>query len=314
MHFEESYFEGEEREGFYIEPMMKRAWAAQLEVLETVDAICRRNNIEYFASGGTLLGAIRHGGYIPWDDDLDIEMKRLDYERFLKIAERELPGEYRIASPARDCEWNGPFARILNTSQIPLEGESLQQFHGFPWQAGVDIFPIDYLPVDKKQEDIMLKLYRTVVILAYDWEKGTVSEDKKMKDLREIENLCNMQFSPDRPYKQQLWILAERISAMYWDTFEEAKEVSMGYMLVNQPKYRIPASCYRQSKRVPFENTMIPIPIGYHQVLEACYGKDYMIPKQGGSDHEYPFYRQQQELVARLCKENGLKMPEYLWE
>ena len=66
--------------------MMKRAWAAQLEVLQRIDEVCGKYNIEYFANWGTLLGAIRHKGYIPWDDDLDIGMKRMDYERFLKIA------------------------------------------------------------------------------------------------------------------------------------------------------------------------------------------------------------------------------------
>ena len=72
MEFPDSYFEDEVREGFYIPSLMKRAWAAQMEVLEIVGEICEKHHIRYFAEWGTLLGAVRHGGRIPWDDDIDI--------------------------------------------------------------------------------------------------------------------------------------------------------------------------------------------------------------------------------------------------
>lgn len=68
---------------FEISAMMKRAWAAQMEVLEVVDEICQRNGLQYFADWGTLLGAIRHQGFIPWDDDIDICMKRKDYNQLI---------------------------------------------------------------------------------------------------------------------------------------------------------------------------------------------------------------------------------------
>lgn len=314
MHFDEMYFEGEERDGFYITSLMKKAWAAQLEILQEIDRICERNNIAYFASCGTLLGAIRHGGYIPWDDDLDIEMKRLDYERFLKVAVEELPEGYHISSPALDHKWNVPFARVLNTMEIPLQGERLQQFHGFPMQAGVDIFPIDYLPVNNVEEEMMINLFRAAYMLALSWDKDEMSEQEKMESLREIETSCNVKFTQDKPYRQQLWMLADRISAMYWDTKAEAKEVSMIYLLENRPDFRIPVSCYEQAKRIPFENTTIPIPIEYERVLTVHYGEDYMTPKRGGADHEYPFYKKQQKMLEEYYKEKNLEIPKEFLE
>lgn len=314
MYFNETYFEGEERDGFYIKPMMKRAWAAQLEILQEIDRICQRNNIEYFASCGTLLGAIRHGGYIAWDDDLDIEMKRLDYERFLKVAVEELPEGYHVSSPALDSKWNVPFARVLNTMEIPLHDERLEQFHGFPMQAGVDIFPIDYLPDDKAEEETMLNLFRAAYMLALSWDKDEMSEEEKMNSLREVEIYCNVKFSQDKPYRQQLWMLADRISAMYWDTKEDAKEVSMIYLLENRPTFRIPVSCYKHTKRVSFENTTIPISTEYEKVLTVHFGEDYMIPKRGGADHEYPFYKEQQKMLEEYYKEKNLEIPKELLE
>ena len=94
--FEETFFEGEERDGFYIEPMMKRVWAAQMEVLKDVERVCQKYNLDYFADWGTLLGTIRHKGFVPWDDDMDICMRREDYMRFIAVAQKELPKGYAI--------------------------------------------------------------------------------------------------------------------------------------------------------------------------------------------------------------------------
>lgn len=88
MNLDKSYFEDEVRDGFYVPSDIKHAWAAQLEVLKDVDEVCRKHNIQYFAEWGTLLGAVRHHGYIPWDDDMDICMKRQDYNRFCRLQKK----------------------------------------------------------------------------------------------------------------------------------------------------------------------------------------------------------------------------------
>lgn len=80
MEFDYKWLDGEAREGFYVSSIMKRAWAAQIEMLQDIDEVCQQNNICYFADWGTLLGAVRHRGFIPWDDDLDICMLRKDFD------------------------------------------------------------------------------------------------------------------------------------------------------------------------------------------------------------------------------------------
>ena len=91
MNFPDSYFEDEVKAGFFVSAKMKSYWAMQLEVLNEIDRICRKHHIQYFAEWGTLLGTVRHRGYIPWDDDMDIAMKRMDYEKFRKVLPGELP-------------------------------------------------------------------------------------------------------------------------------------------------------------------------------------------------------------------------------
>ena len=89
MKFDDDFFKAEVREGFEITSMMKRAWAAQMEVFQVVADVCRKNKLRYFADWGTLLGAVRHKGMIPWDDDIDVAMPRDDFERLVRFIEKE---------------------------------------------------------------------------------------------------------------------------------------------------------------------------------------------------------------------------------
>ena len=106
MNFEPSYFENEVRENFFIPGMVKRSWAYQMDVLEKVVEICKKYNIRWFADYGTLMGAARHGGFIPWDDDLDICMFRNDYEKFNKVAAEELPEGYKILNIHKEAAYD----------------------------------------------------------------------------------------------------------------------------------------------------------------------------------------------------------------
>ena len=111
LNFPNGWFDAEERDGFLISEEMKRAWAAQLETLKVISDICDQYGFHYFAYWGTLLGAVRHQGFVPWDDDMDIGMLRQDLTRFLSIAKEVLPEGYYIRSWQNDpwmplCSWN----------------------------------------------------------------------------------------------------------------------------------------------------------------------------------------------------------------
>ena len=90
MNIPKTFLDEEVRCGFMVPTQIKQFWAAELEVLSEIDRICTKHGIHYFADWGTLLGAVRHGGFVPWDDDLDIVMKREDYQRFLSVAKDEM--------------------------------------------------------------------------------------------------------------------------------------------------------------------------------------------------------------------------------
>ena len=150
MEFPDSYFEDEVRDGFYVPGMMKRAWAAQIEIMHTVVVICEKYGLSCFAEWGTFLGAVRHGGMIPWDDDVDVCMKRRDYEKFLEVAEQELPEGYWIMN-YRNTETDNMVTKILNYPLYLIAEEDLPKSHGYPYVASIDLFVMDYLPREKEK-------------------------------------------------------------------------------------------------------------------------------------------------------------------
>lgn len=93
---------------------LRKLQLCSLEILKEVDALCQRHNIKYYLCSGTLLGAVRHGGFIPWDDDLDIEMSYWDYLKFLRVAKKELPENYKLHTHSTDSNYFPVFAKVRN--------------------------------------------------------------------------------------------------------------------------------------------------------------------------------------------------------
>lgn len=125
--------------------MLRKAQLRMLDILIAVDKICRKHNIPYWLDYGTLLGAVRHGGFIPWDDDVDISMMKEDYDRFLSIASKDLPKNLIIQNIHTTKQYNHLYTKIVDkNSKIVHAGgggrESKQKrnYRGL-W---IDIFPI----------------------------------------------------------------------------------------------------------------------------------------------------------------------------
>ena len=116
MKYQEEYFTEEVKDGFRVSSLMKRCWAAQIEVLEQFDSICKRLGIKYYAAYGTLLGAVRSGGFIPWDDDIDIWMFREDVNILIEKGMSIIKDEgLEFISAFIDPSYNNMVMRINNT-------------------------------------------------------------------------------------------------------------------------------------------------------------------------------------------------------
>ena len=302
MFFDDGYFREETREGFVIAEDMKRAWAAQLGVLEEVKRVCGILGIKFFADWGTLLGAVRHHGFIPWDDDMDIAMLREDYMRFLSEAPVLLEKYYEIKSVYNDPEDDTIKARIINGRHICFEPDFLARFHGCPYVVGIDIFPVDNITDDKRALDKQIESLRFLLRTAESVpEKGPYGAEV-LELMKKIEKTFGIPVNYNNRLKHELKKIYDIVCSLYHD--ENSAEVCSMIDFAEGWDYHAKREWYEDICELSFENTTIPVPEGYDGLLQIKYGKDYMTPRNVGSSHDYPFYKSQiEELRLVMQKE-----------
>ncbi|MBR3516836.1 MAG: LicD family protein [Lachnospiraceae bacterium] len=295
MTFPKEYFYDEVREGFYISGMMKRSWAAQLEVLDEVARVCKKYGIQWFADCGTLLGAVRHGGYVPWDDDLDICMLRDDYIKFHKYAVPELPERYVTLTFENEEYWQ-MITRVVNRGGISFEKEELEKYHGFPYAAGIDVFVLDYVAPDPGEEEVRRKLVNSVLeVGAIEGIDGDDPPQSGLELLQMVEETYQVKLDRKNHLRRQLYQIGERLSCLY--PSEGAKEVVLMPFWCSHHDHKYPIECVNRVVQIPFETTMINVPAGYDAVLKVEYG-DYLRVVRKGGIHEYPLYQIQEDYIA----------------
>lgn len=126
--------------------LLRRQQRRMLEILVEIDRICRKHSIPYWLSSGTLIGAVRHGGFIPWDDDLDVEMMREDYERLMLVLPGELPDTMALQTHETDPDYFFYYAKIRDRRSILSEDNGYDRI----WKEKgvyIDIFPLERQPI-----------------------------------------------------------------------------------------------------------------------------------------------------------------------
>lgn len=299
------FFNKEMRLNHEISEVFKEAWAIQLTVLDQVLEIARRHDIQIWLAYGSLLGAVRHNGYVPWDDDIDICAKRDDFMRLLFILEKELPEYCRVRSLYTTKGYDQPKAFVACREFIDV-GKSKEEraitdiYYGCPYCTGLDLYPLDYAPKDEEQ----WKLIRHIYIAVYDLTIGMdhyIESGEFESLLAQVEDMLNVSIDRDAHIKQSLLKLMDSIAMM--TTREEA-----GYCLwypdaaMRRTDMRMLLSSFDETIATDFEMLKAPIPFGYDDILSKCYGKDYMVPRKILPNHGYPFFLEQEEIISRYCK------------
>ncbi|MGL6105769.1 LicD family protein [Romboutsia sp.] len=174
----------------------------ELKIALELKKICDKHQIKYFLIAGTMLGAVRHGGFIPWDDDMDIGMLREDYEKFIMVCKKELSEEYFLQTWNSDSEYAFSYAkiRINNTRIIEKFSENSNAHSGI----FIDIFPFDNVPDNKIKRKVQCKeiyiLRRLLCIKkGYGKEYFTSAQDKfKYEILKCISNLFSFKYLKEK--------------------------------------------------------------------------------------------------------------------
>lgn len=152
---------------------LRRLQLTLLEIVKDIDRVCRENGIRYFLEGGSCLGARRHGGFIPWDDDVDLGMVRADYDRFLEVAPGALGEGYVVVHPGNEDRLAGQFAKVWKRGTVFATEETIEA--GIPQGIFVDIFPYDEVCRDDRDAARQLGDCRTWQSISYLYHAKTIA-------------------------------------------------------------------------------------------------------------------------------------------
>ena len=232
-----------------------------LGIIKDIDDVCRRNNIEYYLNSGSTLGAIRHKGFIPWDDDLDIMMTHDNYSRFLEACRRDLdPGKYYVQEELVD--WP------LNYSKIKLLGTSIEEVEGYAKDDRQRGIFVDVFRVDNTSPHRLLQLWQYTCAkasLAYQMSIRTYKSATWKKKL--IMALASpLRIGPLRRFVNRQAVRYNDKETGYLGSFYEPKRFHSCIF---------PKAVFGTPLRVPFEDIMLPVQADYDTYLRTTFG-DYM--------------------------------------
>jgi len=249
-----------------------------LKILNEFDRVCKKNKLKYFLVGGTLLGAARHEGFIPWDDDIDVGMPREDYEKFIKVYYKELGDQFFVDSCYHNTKYWLPFAkvRLKNTlykeSKVKKESENMCMW--------IDIFPIDYTKNIKNSKlNTRKKHIKLIYSILYN------KHAKTLKDFKGVhKKICfiMLHFIPNKMLFRVRDGIMKRENTKQCDYF-----VNFGsqYSIEKQTHLK---SKYGLLSELKFKNKNYAVPADYDYVLRKIYGDNYMKlpPKEKRVTHD----------------------------
>lgn len=248
----------------------KKVQELALGALVEFDRICRENNINYALYGGSLIGAVRHNGFIPWDDDVDVVVLRSDYNKLMDICRSQLNSKYFWQSHETDNNWYRLYAkiRVNNTIFKELAHCDYNIHHG----VYIDIFPLDPLPEKsflRKIQYYKFKFWNAGVSCKY---INIKNKDKKGRILARIARFVFLPFSLSYVYKK-----AEETATLY--TGLDSTCV-MPFMSAYGKREIFPKSFFENTKDILFEGHMMKIPTEYDRILRSMYGDYLQLPPE----------------------------------
>ncbi len=259
------------------EAALARVHRANFRMLQEIDRICRKYKISYMMDSGTLLGAVRHQGFIPWDDDVDVAFTRPNYEMFLKVAPRELPEGMSLLKP-EDLRGGRAFydftARVIyEKSRVHEENSEMRFYEGKLNHLWVDLFVLDRLPDGRAGAFAAKFLQKVIYGLSMghrprlDYGKYSLADRLRVAALTAVGRRIPM---------QTLYRMQRAAAARYGK-----RRTKRWYYSNYQPDYlyvTLDGTWCEKTVDLPFEGAVFMAPAGYERVLEQIYGDFRTLP------------------------------------
>lgn len=255
----------------YLTEEKKELFSSLLETLAEIDRVCKKNDIKYFAFAGTLLGAVRHHGFIPWDDDIDLLMLRKDFNRFIECCNRDIDHNYFLQTTLNEDGYYRYPARVRKNDTTYLTAQEIKKIKAgekIKYNCGIfiSIFPLDTMPDSKSKCEIQTKIARLrnqmLISNAYTIDKRIIPVVNKI--------YCSIV-----GYKN----IYKRLVHSYEKYSKKRGEfVQFPAIYNNAPVTSYYTEDFDDVVYLPFEGFELPCPVGYERCLLRPYGHDYMTP------------------------------------
>lgn len=236
--------------------------AIQLDILKDIHSFCVSHDIKYSLAFGSLLGAIRHGGFIPWDDDIDIMMRRDEYERFIRAYGND---KYRIADLSTNAGYGLPFAKVEDVRTVMEESVEGASAYG----VYIDVFPVDFIPDDVSKRK---RYYRKKSLINALYNLKVIKVNKERSILKNSVLIIShvLLFFLSKQY------LAHMMS-VYASRYQGQKTGYVGIVAPADSRIEeiVPSDFFKEYVELPFENIKVMSIKEYANYLKAFYG-DYM--------------------------------------
>lgn len=276
----DEFWKEEVRCDFKVSENMKKVWAIELDLYREFARVCDKHGLTYFTDGGTTLGAVRHGGFIPWDDDFDVCMPRKSYEKLKKLL-TEFKKPYFLQSANTDSEFGYSFMRLRNENTTVV----VEPFNYCQFNQGIyiDIFPLDKVT----QEDYLsrrTKMYELIMKNSAYMRRHF--PNKSTRDMELIEQYYDETATPIRTFKEieALAMQDEEVETDYISLL-----VSTQY---DASKKIWPKRIFDDYEELDFENIKVRVPAGYDEQLKIYFGNymEYPPVEQRGTWHNIQYY------------------------
>lgn len=275
---------------YYITSDMKKVWSVQLDLLSVFDTVCRENDIKYYVCAGTLLGAMRHKGYIPWDDDVDVMVFREDYDKLCKLALTSFKDPYFFQTEYTDPGSIRGHAQLRNSETTAIV--EAEQNNNFPFNQGIfiDIFVLDNVPDDDslrmkyfRKARKLKKLYTFIRDVTWGINRSSGIVGFVKETLISTKKILGLSFESQNP--NSAYCKWEKHIKKY----DSIKTEWVMIMALDSDRFCWKREWFCEPEYVPFEFLEVPIPKYYDEVLIKTY-KNWHVMVHEASGHKSVIY------------------------